>query len=642
MIPELGHMSLILALGIAIIMGLVPLYGSFRSNANFIALAKPAALGQFTFVAFSFGCLVYAFLSDDFSVKYVTSTSNSALPNLFKVSGVWGGHEGSLLLWALVLSSWTLAVALFSRSIPAVMLARVLSVLGLVSVGILLFILLTSNPFDRIPMQRDGRDLNPLLQDFGLAIHPPMLYIGYVGFAVTYAFAVAALIGGKLDAAWARWARPWTNIAWAFLTIGIALGSWWAYYELGWGGWWFWDPVENASFMPWILGTALIHSLVVTEKRGMFKAWTILLAVGTFSLSLLGTFLVRSGVITSVHSFASDPTRGIFILVLLLIVIGSALVLFSIRAPKLASNAKFELLSKETGLLANNVILVVMTLAVLLGTLFPLITDALAIGKISVGPPYFNMVMVPLAVVLAAVMGVGLLLRWKSDKQQRLIKLLWLPLALSIVAAIVLPLIFAPEYTGHTFMGLLISVWIISTAILWIVKQKRSLFAISGASWGALFGHIGLAVAFIGVTLVSMYNMEKDVSLAPGKSYVLSGYEFRFQGVTNVQGPNYVAHEGLIEVYRDNQKITELKAQKRTYRVQTMPMTEAGIDAGFFRDLFVALGEPLDKKGTWSLRVQYKPFLRWIWLGAILMALGAIMATLDKRYRRLNNKKGVS
>jgi cytochrome c-type biogenesis protein CcmF len=394
--------------------------------------------------------------------------------------------------------------------------------------------------------------------------------------------------------------------------------------------------------MPWILGTALIHSLVVTEKRGMFKAWTILLAVGTFSLSLLGTFLVRSGVITSVHSFASDPTRGIFILVLLLIVIGSALVLFSIRAPKLASNAKFELLSKETGLLANNVILVVMTLAVLLGTLFPLITDALAIGKISVGPPYFNMVMVPLAVVLAAVMGVGLLLRWKSDKQQRLIKLLWLPLALSIVAAIVLPLIFAPEYTGHTFMGLLISVWIISTAILWIVKQKRSLFAISGASWGALFGHIGLAVAFIGVTLVSMYNMEKDVSLAPGKSYVLSGYEFRFQGVTNVQGPNYVAHEGLIEVYRDNQKITELKAQKRTYRVQTMPMTEAGIDAGFFRDLFVALGEPLDKKGTWSLRVQYKPFLRWIWLGAILMALGAIMATLDKRYRRLNNKKGVS
>ena len=642
MIPELGHMSLILALGIAIIMGLVPLYGSFRSNANFIALAKPAALGQFTFVAISFSCLVYAFLSDDFSVRYVTSTSNSALPNLFKVSGVWGGHEGSLLLWALVLSCWTLAVALFSRSIPAVMLARVLSVLGLVSVGILLFILLTSNPFDRIPMQRDGRDLNPLLQDFGLAIHPPMLYIGYVGFAVAYAFAVAALIGGKLDAAWARWARPWTNIAWAFLTIGIALGSWWAYYELGWGGWWFWDPVENASFMPWILGTALIHSLVVTEKRGMFKAWTILLAVGTFSLSLLGTFLVRSGVITSVHSFASDPTRGIFILVLLLIVIGSALILFSIRAPKLASNAKFELLSKETGLLANNVILVVMTLAVLLGTLFPLITDALAIGKISVGPPYFNMVMVPLAVVLAAVMGVGLLLRWKSDKQQRLIKLLWLPLALSIVAAIVLPLIFAPHYTGHTFMGLLISGWIISTAILWIVKQKRSLFAISGASWGALFGHIGLAVAFIGVTFVSLYNMEKDVSLAPGKSYVLSGYEFKFQGVTNVEGPNYVAHQGLIEVYQNGQKITELKAQKRTYRVQTMPMTEAGIDAGFFRDLFVALGEPLDKKGTWSLRVQYKPFLRWIWLGAILMALGAIMATLDKRYRRLNNIKGVS
>ncbi len=638
MIPELGQMSLIIALAIAVVLGLVPMYGSFRGNSNFMAIAKPAAFAQWSFMAFSFGCLVYAFLTDDFSVRYVATTSNSALPTLFKVSAVWGAHEGSLLLWGLVLSTWSLAVALFSRSIPVVMLARVLSVMGLIAIGFLLFLIITSNPFDRIPMQADGRDLNPLLQDVGLAIHPPMLYMGYVGFSVAYAFAVAAMIGGKLDVAWARWARPWTNIAWVFLTIGIALGSWWAYYELGWGGWWFWDPVENASFMPWLVGTALMHSLVVTEKRGMFKAWTVLLAIGAFSLSLLGTFLVRSGVLTSVHSFASDPERGLFILVFLLLVIGASLTLFSFRAPKFASNAKFELVSRESGLLANNIILVVMACAVLLGTLFPLITDALSIGKISVGPPYFNAIMVPLGVVLATIMGFGLFLRWKKDSLSRLTPTMWLPFIFALVTAIVLPLIFAPEFSGLTLMGLLISSWIAFSALMWVLKQKRSPFKLSGTSWGAMLGHIGLAVSFTGITLVSVYNVEKDVRLEPNESYDLGGYQFKFLGVKDSTGPNYTAHRGTIVITRDEKSVAVLNPEKRTYRVQTMPMTEAGIDAGIFRDLFVALGEPLGKSGAWSLRVQYKPFVRWIWLGAILMGLGGLFAAFDKRYRRLSSK----
>ena len=638
MIPELGQMSLIIALAISVMLGLIPLYGTFRGNSNYMAFAKPASYAQWLFMAFSFGCLVYAFVTDDFSVRYVATTSNSALPLLFKVSAVWGAHEGSLLLWGLILSTWTLAVALFSRSIPAVMLSRVLSVLGLIAVGFFLFLVITSNPFERIPMQADGRDLNPLLQDVGLAIHPPMLYMGYVGFSVAYAFAVAAMIGGKLDVAWARWARPWTNIAWVFLTIGIALGSWWAYYELGWGGWWFWDPVENASLMPWLVGTALMHSLVITEKRGMFKAWTVLLAVGAFSLSLLGTFLVRSGVLTSVHSFASDPERGLFILVFLLLVIGISLVLFSIRAPKFASNATFELVSRESGLLANNVILVVMASAVLLGTLFPLITDALSIGKISVGPPYFNFIMVPLGVVLATVMGFGLLMRWKKDRFSRLLGIIWLPLIFALVAAVVLPLVFAPEFSGLSLMGLLISSWIAFTALMWIIKQKRSPFKLSGTSWGALLGHIGLAVTFTGISLVSVYNVEKDVRLGLNESYELGGYQFKFLGVKDSEGPNYTAHRGTIEITRDKTTVAVLNPENRTYRVQTMPMTEAGIDAGIFRDLFVALGEPLGKNGAWSLRIQYKPFVRWVWLGAILMGLGGLFAAFDKRYRRLSKK----
>jgi len=641
MIPELGHFSLILSLAMACVLGVLPLYGTFRGNANYIALAKPATYGMWFFVSISFACLVYAFVTDDFSVRYVVLTSNSALPLVYKVSAVWGAHEGSLLLWGLILTIWAAAVATFSRSIPSVMLARVLSVMGLIAIGFFLFVLITSNPFERVPMQADGRDLNPLLQDFGLAIHPPMLYTGYVGLSVAFSFAVAAMIGGKLDAAWARWARPWTNVAWVFLTIGIALGSWWAYYELGWGGWWFWDPVENASLMPWLVATALMHSLIVTEKRGMFKAWTVLLAIGAFSLSLLGTFLVRSGVLTSVHAFASDPARGLFILIFLALVIGLSLALFSARATKLSSSAKFEPLSKETGLLANNVILVVMASAVLLGTLFPLITDALADDKISVGPPYFNMIMVPLAVVLVIVMGMGLLLRWKSDHVARLASILWLPLVFAIVAAIVLPLIFAPSFDGLVFMGLLMSSWVAFTALMWIIKQKRSPFKLSGTSWGAMLGHIGLAVTFTGITLVSVYNVEKDIRVEPGDKYTIGEYEFGFDGVREIEGPNYTAFRGTINIKRNGKDFTVLHPEKRTYHVQTMPMTEAGIDAGFFRDLFVALGEPLEDKGAWSLRIQYKPFVRWIWLGAILMGLGGLFAAFDKRYHRLSRRRKI-
>ncbi len=639
MIPEIGHFSLILAFVMALILGVLPMYGAARNNANYMALAKPAVVAQWIFVAISFACLVYAFVTNDFSVKYVVLTSNSALPLVYKVSAVWGAHEGSLLLWVLILSTWALAIAMFSRSIPAVMLSRILSVMGLIAVGFLLFVLMTSNPFDRIPMQADGRDLNPLLQDFGLAIHPPMLYMGYVGFSVAFAFAVAAMISGKLDAAWARWSRPWTNIAWVFLTIGIALGSWWAYYELGWGGWWFWDPVENASLLPWLVGTALMHSLIVTEKRGMFKAWTILLAISAFSLSLLGTFLVRSGVLTSVHAFASDPERGLFILIFLILVVGSSLTLFSMRAAKLSSTAKFETLSKETALLSNNIILVVMTAAVLLGTLFPLISDALAIGKISVGPPYFNMIMVPLAVVLVIVMGFGFVLRWKSDRWSRLQGKLWLPLIFALVAATILPLIYAPSFDGLSFMGLLMAAWVAFTALMWVLRLKRSPFKMSGTTWGAMLAHIGLAITFTGITLVSIYNVEEDIRVEKGTSYKVNEYLFTFEGVTEVEGPNYTAYQGKVKITENGKLVTVLQPEKRIYRVQTMPMTEAGIDAGIFRDLFVALGEPLGDKGAWSLRIQYKPFIRWIWLGAIFMGIGGLFAAFDRRYRRLNRRK---
>ncbi len=641
MIPEIGHFALIVALVLSLIQGTLPLLGASIGGNRWVALSAPVTRAQWLFMAVAFSCLLYSFIINDFSVKYVASNSNTQLPLLYRISAVWGAHEGSLLLWALILSTWAAAVTVFSRSIPPQVLARVVSVMGLVSVGFMMFMLFTSNPFERLfPIPLEGRSLNPLLQDFGLAIHPPMLYMGYVGFSVAFAFAIAAMAGGKLDAAWARWARPWTNIAWVFLTLGIALGSWWAYYELGWGGWWFWDPVENASLMPWLAGTALIHSLAVTEKRGAFKAWTVLLSIFTFSLSLLGTFLVRSGVLTSVHAFASDPGRGLFILFFLIFVIGSSLILFAWRAPKLRSVGNFELNSKETSLLLNNVILVVMCITVLLGTLFPLITDALNVGKYSVGPPYFNAIMVPLAVPLFILMGIGLMMRWKRDAAARLFKQLWLVLIVSLVAAFLLPLLWIPDFEPLMSLGLFLSSWVAFVALLWVSRQGKSPFKQPLANWGAMLAHIGMAVTITGITLVSVYSTEKDVRLEPGQAYELGGYSFKFDGVEQAQGPNYSALRGTIIVSQSEQVVALMHAEKRDYGPGSMPMTEAGIDAGFFRDLFVALGEDLGD-GAWSLRLYHKPFLRWVWLGAILMGVGGLLAALDKRYRKLAKKQAM-
>jgi len=635
MIPEIGHFALILALSVAIVQGVFPLWGSLTGKQHWVAMAKPAAYGQLLFMMISFACLTYAFVVNDFSVKYVANNSNTQMPTMFRVSAVWGAHEGSLLLWSMILSGWGAAVAFFSKGIPPIMLSRVLSIMGLVGVGFMLFVIVTSNPFERLlQIPLEGRQLNPLLQDFGLVIHPPMLYMGYVGLSVAYSFSMAAMIGGSLDASWVRWARPWTNIAWTFLTLGIALGSWWAYYELGWGGWWFWDPVENASLMPWIVGTALIHSLAVTEKRATFKTWTILLSILGFSLSLLGTFLVRSGVLTSVHSFASDPGRGLFILIFLLVVIGSSLLLFAFRAHKLRSIGTFSLISRESGLLVNNVILLVMTATVLLGTMYPLIIDALNVGKISVGPPYFNSIMVPLAIILSLVMGLGFHLRWKKDSIQRIMQKVWIPLAVSLVMAFALPLLVVSEFNYKTVMGLFAGSWITLSALMWVINLGRSPFKMPLASWGSVIAHIGMAMSIIGITLVSLYDTEKDVRLEAGQSYEMAGYKFAFKSIEGVKGDNYTANRATMVITQDGKHVTTVHPEKRDYGRDVMPMTEAGIDAGFTRDLFVALGEPLGK-GAWSFRIYHKPFVRWIWLGAILMGLGGFMAALDKRYRRM-------
>ncbi len=627
MIPELGHFALILALCIALVQVVVPLVGVYRGAANWVAVAVPAARAQLFFMLLAYACLTYSFIVHDFSVAYVAKNSNTDLPLLYRISGVWGSHEGSLLLWALVLALWTGAVTWFSRSVPEAMRARVLAVMGFVSVGFLMFMLFTSNPFERLsPAPLQGRDLNPLLQDPGLAIHPPMLYMGYVGFSVAFAFAIAALLAGRLDSAWARWSRPWTITAWVFLTLGIALGSWWAYYELGWGGWWFWDPVENASFMPWLVGTALIHSLAVTEKRGMFKAWTVLLAVFAFSLSLLGTFLVRSGVLTSVHAFATDPTRGVFILIFLAVVVGGSLALYAWRAPQIRSQSGLELVSREMALLINNLLLVVTAASVLLGTLYPLFVDAFNLGKISVGPPYFNMIFVPLMAPLALLIGLGVALRWKQDQLQRIMPGLILPLVISILLGLLLPLAL-PFYSLGAAIGLILAIWILLTAIP-LLKERRSLGAL-----GMTTAHLGVAIFIVGVTLTSIYSIEQDVRMAPGESVNLGGYDFRFEGVVGSEGPNYHADAGTVTASLDGKRVATLVAEKRIYRVQQMPMTEAGIDAGFTRDLFVALGEPLGDQGAWSLRLYHKPFIRWIWMGCLVMALGGVLAASDRRYR---------
>ena len=636
MIPELGHFALILALCMSVVLGVFPLVGAHRGTMSWVAMARPAAYTVFALLALSYAALTQAFLAHDFTVAYVAHNSNTHLPTLYRVSGVWGAHEGSLLLWALILSAWTALVAVFSRSVPEVMVARVLGVLGLISVGFLLFMIFTSNPFERlVPSPAEGRDLNPLLQDPGLAIHPPMLYMGYVGFAVPFAFAVAAMLGGRLDAAWARWSRPWTNVAWLFLTLGIALGSWWAYYELGWGGWWFWDPVENASFLPWLVGTALMHSLAVTEKRGAFKAWTVLLAIFAFSLSLLGTFLVRSGVLTSVHAFASDPTRGVFILAFLVAVVGSSLFLYSLRAAQIRSTVGFDLVSRETGMLLGNVFLVVAAASILLGTLYPLVLDALGLGKISVGPPYFNSVFVPLMVPLVIVVGFGMLARWKQDKAAVLwAKVRW-PLVAAVVAGLAVPALLLPYFHWGAVLTVTLAVWVTGTVVKAVQERLatgRRLVSLPRGFWGMVLGHLGLAVFIVGVGLTSIYSSEKDVSLKPGEAYELGGYLFSFKGVEQARGPNYTASRGTVEITRGGETVTVLEPEKRIYRVQTMPMTEAGIDAGLFRDLFVALGEPTGAS-AWAVRLYHKPFIRWIWLGALIMAIGGLLAASDRRYR---------
>lgn len=638
-IPELGHLALILALCFAVVQSIFPIIGAWRGDHHWMSLAQPAAWGQFAFLLAAFACLTWVFVVDDFSVSYAASNSNSLLPWYYKVSAVWGAHEGSLLLWALILAGWTFAVAIFSKQLPEEMLARVLSIMGMISVGFLLFLIMTSNPFERLLplMPMDGRDLNPLLQDFGLIVHPPMLYMGYVGFSVAYAFAIAALLGGKLDAAWARWSRPWTLIAWAFLGIGIALGSWWAYYELGWGGWWFWDPVENASFMPWLVGTALIHSLAVTEKRGVFKSWTVLLAIAAFSLSLLGTFLVRSGVLTSVHAFAADPERGVFILVFLLVVVGASLTLFALRAPVVKSHIGFGLWSRETLLLINNIILVVATTMVLMGTLYPLVLDSLTGAKLSVGPPYFNALFVPLMGILMLALSVGVLLRWKETPVKWISKMLLPVLLLSGIAALGLGY-FTADFNWAVVAVYFLSFWIAFAVVRDVLDKTRHRGLWSGmrkltrSYWGMHLAHIGLAVCAIGAVLSTQFSSERDLKMEIGDKLSMGGYEFVFDGAKHFEGPNYISDKGTIRVFKDNKQIAKLHPEKRLYIVQQMPMTEAGIDPGFTRDLYVALGEPLDN-GAWAVRVHIKPFVRWIWLGGFLTGFGGLLAAADRRYR---------
>jgi len=649
MIPELGHFSLIVALCLAMVLGVLPILGAARNNAVLMGVARPVAYGQLLFVGLSFAALTYAFLNNDFSVLYVAQHSNSQLPAIYRFSAVWGGHEGSLLLWALFLSVWTAAVALFSRHLPEEMVARVLGVMGLIAVGFMLFMLFTSSPFERLlPAAADGRDLNPLLQDPGLVIHPPMLYMGYVGFSVAYAFAISALLGGKLDATWARWSRPWTTVAWVFMTLGIALGSGWAYYELGWGGWWFWDPVENASFMPWLLGTALIHSLAVTEKRGAFKSWTVLLAIAAFSLSLLGTFLVRSGVLTSVHSFAADPKRGIFILTFLVLVVGASLLLFAWRAPKVGLGGKFDLISRESLLLSNNVLLSVASASVFIGTLYPLFMDALGYGKLSVGAPYFEAVFVPLMIPMVLLMGLGPLARWKKMEVPELAKRVQWGFASALVLALLLPLLMgkflmleANKWSPMIVVGLLMAFWIIASLVIslrqrWagqgafmarVRKQSRSYY-------GMQLAHLGVAFFIIGVTLVKGYETERDVRMNVGDTVMAGGYEFKFNGVTETEGPNYVAGMGHVVVSQDGKRVGELNPEKRQYNVSGMPLTEAAIQTGLFRDLYVSLGEAIpESEGAWAVRVYIKPFVDWIWAGCLLMGLGGLFAVSDRRYR---------
>ena len=637
MIPELGHFALILALSLAICQGVLPLIGAHRNNATLMSVARTAAQGQLFFVAFAFACLTWSFLQSDFSVEYVAAHSQLALPTVYKISAVWGAHEGSLLLWVLLMAVWTVAVGRFSHNLPDEFSARVIGVLGLLSTGFLLFTLMTSNPFVRLAVPPlDGADLNPLLQDPGLAIHPPILYVGYVGFSVAFAFAIAAMLSGNLDQKWARWTRPWTTTAWLFLTVGIALGSWWAYYELGWGGWWFWDPVENASFMPWLMGTALIHSLAVTEKRGLFKSWTLLLAISAFSLSLLGTFLVRSGILVSVHAFATDPARGFFILAFLGIVIVGALVLYAMRAPDLDSTAGFRLLSRETFLLLNNVLLVVAAAVVFYGTLMPLLYDVLSLGKISIGPPWFEFAMLLPMLPLVFLLGVGMQAAWRMQAGNVLMKRLRIPALAALVIGLLVPGLMYGRFGVMVTIGVIAAMWIMLASLLEPIRSWRRAEGAIGMTRSVLgmsVAHFGVGLFVLGVTLVSAFNVETDQAMRSGGAVEVAGYSFELRELRDVEGPNYQAIEGRVEIRKDGDFVGEVRPQKRQYIVQQNWMTEAGILARWNRDLFIALGDQLGND-TWSVRIQYKPMIRFIWLGALVMALGGAIAISDRRYRR--------
>lgn len=641
MIPEFGQIALIMSLLLAICLSIIPIAGTYNGKLVWMSSARSFSAGLFVFNAIAFAILTWSFYVDDFSVAYVANHSNSLLPTHFKISAVWGGHEGSMLLWMLMLTGWTLAVSIFSSRLPLDMLARVLSVMGMISTGFLLFILITSNPFERyLPnVPRDGADLNPLLQDFGLIVHPPTLYMGYVGFSVVFAFAIAALLSGRLDTAWARWCRPWTNMAWCFLTLGIALGSWWAYYELGWGGWWMWDPVENASFMPWLAGTALIHSLAKTEKRGVFKNWTVFLAILSFSLSLLGTFLVRSGVLTSVHAFASDPTRGVFILGFLALVVGASFTLFAIRAPVMKSVTGFTWFSREAFLLLNTIVMMISLGVVLLGTLYPLLTEALNAGKISVGEPFFNFFFVKLMAVVALAMGVGVMLTWKKTDFAKIKRWLLTPFVISCWLGTFLPGIRDGSYSISAAIAITLGSWVILSVLFDMYRKTltaaslyRGLSRLPKSYYGMVLAHIGFGITLLGATLTTIYSDHRDVRLVIGQPMIAAGYEYELDDVRRVRGPNYVSDVGEVIVRKKGREVMRLLPEKRQYLSGGNVMTEAAIDAGFFRDIYVSLGSQLDNT-SWSLRVHYKPFVRWVWLGPIFMALGGCLAIFDKRYR---------
>ncbi|MGL5947522.1 MAG: heme lyase CcmF/NrfE family subunit [Aeromonas sp.] len=641
MIPEVGQFALILGMLTAALLGVYALLGAQFNRLSWMATARPLAYAHCAFLTLSFACLTWAFIDNDFTVQYVATNSNSQLPLIYRISAVWGAHEGSLLLWVLTLSGWIAAVARFSQRLPLEAVARVLGVLGWVALGLTAFVLFTSDPFIRtLPFfPIDGRDLNPLLQDPGLIFHPPLLYMGYVGFAVAFAFAIAALMTGRLDATWARWSRPWTMAAWVFLTLGIALGSWWAYYELGWGGWWFWDPVENASFMPWLAGTALIHSLAVSEKRATFKAWTVLLALSAFSLSLLGTFLVRSGILVSVHAFASDPARGLFILGLLIAVIGGSLLLFALKGSEVKSHGKYELASRETLLLANNILLVAGLLAVLLGTLLPLVHKELGLGSISIGTPFFNSIFSWLMLPFALLLGAGPLFRWRRQAMGEIKGYLLSALLLSVLLAVGLPLVFAHSVKVWAAIGIGLGAFIIITSAQETYARasfKRGFWpgitTLGNSHWAMILGHAGLAVSMIGIACTQNYSIEKDVRMQAGDTVQFADVSFTFSDIHPHDGPNYDGYQALIKVTQNGHMLAELRPEKRVYRVTRMPMTEAAIDAGITRDLYAALGEPLDN-GAWAVRIYYKPFVRWIWWGALIMSLGGLLAMLDKRYR---------